>query len=315
MSWRTRKASGNVQCISHDESITFDCLSADAQNTVFCFLGSTEVDSKDIDNIGAVRQLCGSRRRSLVFCRACGLFRFGRWLTPKEKRTKQWVANSFFWQHTTGRLCEKKNWLLYKLSSLKWTRTFELVVMVSDEGALKFNFFIKDSAVSHESDIYNVNDSVDVKTVIATFFPRLVRAPISSAALAIKMKENIDGFFESVKREPVKNWRISTGNIVAVLRPYQEDAIRFMISREDPNQQTVFGVEDDFVELPTTPRILYSPVTGFMSRQLHKPSFGKCPPGIFGYLLEKTGRGYIIKVNMLFFDYKLNSTVIISILK
>lgn len=55
-----------------------------------------------------------------------------------------------------------------------------------------------------------------------------------------------------------------------------------MISREDPNQQTIFVVEDDFVELPTIPKILYSPVTGSMSRQLHKPSFDKCPPGMFG---------------------------------
>ncbi|KAL3995110.1 hypothetical protein ACH3XW_24455 [Acanthocheilonema viteae] len=300
MSRRARKASDGIQCTSHDENIAFDCLSADAQNTVFCFLGSTEVDSKDIDNIGAVRQLCGSRRRSVVFCRACGLFKFGRWLTPKEKRLKLWVACSF-WQHTTGRLSEKKNWLLYKLSNLKWTRTFEIVAMISDEGALKFSLFIKDSVVSHESNIYNVNDSVDIKAIIAMFFPRLVRAPISPTALAIKVKENADGFFESVQREPVRNWKISTENIVAVLRPYQEDAIRFMISREDPNQQTVFVIEDDFVELPTTPRILYSPITGFMSRQLRKPSFGKCPPGIFGYLLEETDRSYISKVNMLYF--------------
>lgn len=74
-----------------------------------------------------------------------------------------------------------------------------------------------------------------------------------------------------------------------------------MISREDSNQQTTFVVENDFVELPTTPRILYSPITGSMSREIHKPSFGKCPPGIFGYLLEKTNRGYVIKVNLLFF--------------
>ncbi|VDK86818.1 unnamed protein product [Litomosoides sigmodontis] len=286
MSRCARKAADNIQCISHDESVAFDCLSGDTQNTTFCFLGSTEVDSKDIDNIEAVRRLCGSRRRSV----------FGRWLTPKQKRLKLWVANVMFWQHTTGRLSEKKNRLLYTLSNLKWTRTFEMVATISDKGALKFSLFIKDNAVSHESNIYNVNDSVDVKTIIAMFFPSLVRAPISSTTLSLKVKENIDEFFESMRREPVKNWRISTGNIVAVLRPYQEDAIRFMISREDSSQQTTFLVEDDFVELPTVPRILYSPVTGSMSRQIHKPLFAECPPGIFGCLLEKISRGYVRKI-------------------
>lgn len=61
-----------------------------------------------------------------------------------------------------------------------------------------------------------------------------------------------------------------------------------MISREDPGQQTIFMVKDDFIELPTTPRILYSPVTGSISRQLRRPSFGKCPQGILRYLLDKT---------------------------
>uniref|UniRef100_A0A0R3RI70 Uncharacterized protein n=1 Tax=Elaeophora elaphi TaxID=1147741 RepID=A0A0R3RI70_9BILA len=295
MSWYTSKMSDDNQCISHDENTTFDCSSPDAQNAVFCSLGSTEIDSQNIDNIGAVRQLRGSRRRSVVFCQACGLFRFGRWLTPKEKRLKLWVANSFFWQHTTGRLSKKKNWLLYNLSNLKWTRTFEMVATISNEGALKFSLFLKDNAVTHESNIYNVNDSVDVKAIISMFFPRLVRTPISSTEFTIKVKENIDGFFEGVKREPVRNWKISTENIVAVLRPYQEDAIRFMISREDPNQQIEFVVQNDFVELPTTPPILYSPVTGSMSRQLRKPSFGKCPAGILGYLFEKIERnGYML---------------------
>lgn len=49
-----------------------------------------------------------------------------------------------------------------------------MVATISDKGALKFSLFVKDSAVSHESNIYNVNDSVDVKTIIAIFFPHLV---------------------------------------------------------------------------------------------------------------------------------------------
>uniref|UniRef100_A0A8R1U139 Uncharacterized protein n=1 Tax=Onchocerca volvulus TaxID=6282 RepID=A0A8R1U139_ONCVO len=293
-------------------NIAFDCSSPDAQNAIYCLLGSTEVDSKDVYNIEAVRQLCSSRRRSIVFCRACGLFRFGRWLTPKEKRKKLWIANSFYWQHTTGTLNEKKNWLFYKLSNLNiisdeenwllsegknfgrmrmemtlWTRALEMVATISDEGALKFSLYLKDKVVIHKSNIYSMNDSVDIKVIIAMFFPDLIPAPISLAESAIKEKENIDGFFENVRHEPVRNWAISTGNIAAVLRPYQEDAIRFMISREDPDQQTAFMVKDDFVELPTTPPILYSPITGSLSRQLQRPSFGKCPRGISEYLLEK----------------------------
>ncbi|VDO47202.1 unnamed protein product [Onchocerca flexuosa] len=160
-----------------------------------------------------------------------------------------------------------------------------MVATISDEGALKFSLYLKDKVVIHKNNIYSMNDSADIKIIIAMFFPDLISAPISLAKSTIKEKENIDEFFESVRHEPVRNWEISTGNIVAVLRPYQEDAVRFMISREDPDQQTAFMVKDDFVELPTTPPILYSPITGSISRQLQRPSFGKCPPGIFEYLL------------------------------
>ncbi|EJW76062.1 hypothetical protein WUBG_13028, partial [Wuchereria bancrofti] len=202
MTCRARKVYGSIQCSSHDENTAFDCSSPDAQNVIYCFVGSTEVDSKSVDNIEAVRQLCGSRRRSLVFCRTCGLFRFGRWLTPKEKRMKLWVANLLFWQHTTGRLNKEENWLFYELSNLKWTRAFEMVATISDQGALKFSLFLKNNAVVYENNIYNVNDSADVKAIIAMFFPHLVPSPISLARLIIKEKENIDGFFESIKHEP-----------------------------------------------------------------------------------------------------------------
>lgn len=58
-----------------------------------------------------------------------------------------------------------------------------------------------------------------------------------------------------------------------------------MISREDPDQQIAFTIQDDFVELPTIPRILYSPITGSISRQLDRPSFGIFPTGILECIL------------------------------
>lgn len=56
----------------------------------------------------------------------------------------------------------------------RWTRAFEMVATISSEGALKFSLFLKDNAVIHENNIHSVNDSVDVKTIIAMFFPDLV---------------------------------------------------------------------------------------------------------------------------------------------
>uniref|UniRef100_A0A915PUK5 SNF2 N-terminal domain-containing protein n=1 Tax=Setaria digitata TaxID=48799 RepID=A0A915PUK5_9BILA len=292
MTCHAMKTYSDVQCNSHDENIAFDCSSPDAQNTVYCCLGSTEVDSKDVANIGVVRRLCGSRRRSFVFCRACGLFRFGRWLTPKEKRMKLWVANLFFWEHTTGVLNEKKNWLFYRLANLKWTRTFEMVATISNEGALKFSLYLKGSAVIGGNNIFNANDSVYTKAIVSMFFPDLVPACVSleGQGLSIKEKEDIDGFFHSLSHEPLRNLRISTESIVAVLRPYQEDAIRFMISREDPSEQVVFTVKDDFIALPTTPPVLYTPVTGSLLREIHRPTFSKCPPA------DEMGLGKTVEV-------------------
>lgn len=49
-----------------------------------------------------------------------------------------------------------------------------MIVTISDEGALKFSIFLKDNAVIHESNAYSTNDSMDIKTIIAMFFPDLV---------------------------------------------------------------------------------------------------------------------------------------------
>ncbi|VDN24655.1 unnamed protein product [Gongylonema pulchrum] len=201
-------------------------------------------------------------------------------LRPYQK----WLHDSDAWPHAFGKLDETTAWMFSKLSCIKSTRSFELTGQASDDGGLVFTFYVKRIALSNEVIYFNMREAVDVKSIFAIFFPELVPYKGPAQGKEARKTENVEGFLNSLPHETPVNWEICTTDIVAVLRPYQlllvqEDAVRFMISREDISRPATVNIENEFIILPTIPKILYSPTCGAMSLCLEKPSYS-IPPGL-----------------------------------
>ncbi|VDD93016.1 unnamed protein product [Enterobius vermicularis] len=141
---------------------------------------------------------------------------------------------------------------------------------------------------------------------MAYFFPSLVERPVSDSFCK---KEDCAWFLKKVaeNRSAVKPWKLRTEKLVPLLRPYQEDAVRFMISREvDPSVEQLFNPIS--VLVPTHPSFTFYPATGGMSLKPVDPF--KIYPG--GILADEMGLGKTVEFIALALTHQRGSSVFLE---
>uniref|UniRef100_F1KQI8 E3 ubiquitin-protein ligase SHPRH n=1 Tax=Ascaris suum TaxID=6253 RepID=F1KQI8_ASCSU len=144
-----------------------------------------------------------------------------------------------------------------------------------------------------------------VNNVIAHFFPLRVQKIEEESIFEPRKKEDCKGFLRllSHARPTYKDWKLSLSSIVPVLRPYQMDAVRFMISREvEPDLG--YSSKDFFVQIPTNPPFYFALYTGAMFDSLPHPF--EVPPG--GILADEMGLGKTVELLGLIMSHRRGDT-------
>uniref|UniRef100_A0A0N5AI10 Helicase ATP-binding domain-containing protein n=1 Tax=Syphacia muris TaxID=451379 RepID=A0A0N5AI10_9BILA len=174
----------------------------------------------------------------------------------------------------------------------KTSSVFEIVLTPVAE-YLEVIVFLKQTAFSDAS-IRGVHSPVvrdSIVSVISIFFPNLVDSATTNRSLK---KENCAEFLRSLLnyRDQVKEWKLDTKKLVPILRPYQEDAVRFMISREVSSAiKSPFDNLSFSVIIPTQPPFCFYPVTAGISDK--RAVDFNCGPG--GILADEMGLGKTVE--------------------
>uniref|UniRef100_A0A915C674 Helicase ATP-binding domain-containing protein n=1 Tax=Parascaris univalens TaxID=6257 RepID=A0A915C674_PARUN len=273
-------------CVSRHNAIylpSFYCYWQAVRTAVHCFVGSVHASIKKVLHEGSFPS---TGRLVCVVCKNCRMIKIARrYIGSKKKRT---IREDFFEASYND---EESEEFIAMTRRMIFCKNFFTVVFSHSESIIEMQIYLSSSILNNPS--VSTLSYPAVNNVIAHFFPQRVQKIEEEKIFEPRKKEDCKGFLRLLShvRPTYKDWKLSLSSIVPVLRPYQMDAVRFMISREvEPDLN--YSSEDFFVQIPTNPPFYFALYTGAIFDSLPRPF--EVPPG--GILADEMGLGKTVEL-------------------
>ncbi|KHN84478.1 E3 ubiquitin-protein ligase SHPRH [Toxocara canis] len=228
------------------------------------------------------------------YCKACKVIQIRGYNSSAFKKRRQ---EDFFEAYIDGEE------FFQLVDAIRCTVSFFSIAFYRIESTIEVHIYLLTSVLNDPS--VSSSHLMWINKIIAHFFPQQVQTIDAKHILKPRKKEDCKGFLRLLShlRPACKEWKLRTSSIVPILRPYQVDAVRFMISRE-MEPQLDYSSKNFFVQVPTNPPFYFAVYTSAFFNSIPDPF--KVPPG--GILADEMGLGKTVELLGLIMSHQRGET-------